>query len=122
MGKIHRPAMISDGRRHSGAGRPCDGTTGQPAAVARERDATLALTADFFAAAMDTITPADELSRQVANAANGPFMPGKPEQGYQLALTPREFFQIGRCLSQPMVARDLGKNFDAFRRPIAQQR
>ena len=25
----------------------------------------------------------------------GPFLPGKPEHGYQLALTPREFFRAG---------------------------
>ncbi len=73
----------------------------------------------FVKAAVDTIIPADELTpsgtdcglatfidRQLAggfgNGARlyrqGPFLPGKPELGYQLPLTPREFFRAGiRC-------------------------
>jgi gluconate 2-dehydrogenase gamma chain len=70
----------------------------------------------FIKAAVDTLIPADELTpsgtdvglalfidRQLAGAfgngarlyRSGPFLPGKPEHGYQLALTPREFFRAG---------------------------
>src|SRR5277367_1465568 len=70
----------------------------------------------FFVAAADTIIPADQLSpsgsdcgvanfidRQLAGAygtgarlyRQGPFPKGKPEQGYQLSLNPREFFRAG---------------------------
>jgi gluconate 2-dehydrogenase gamma chain len=72
--------------------------------------------AAFFAAAVDTIIPADELTpsgtdcgivtfidRQLASAwgggakmyRNGPFRKAKPEYGYQLPLTPRQFFAAG---------------------------
>jgi gluconate 2-dehydrogenase gamma chain len=108
----------------------------QPVAVAPERDAMLVLTvteADFIAAAVDTIIPADELSpsgsecgivtfidRQLASAwgggakmyRGGPFMPGKPEQGYQLALTPREFFQVGVAATNEWSRKTYGKEFD----------
>ena len=70
----------------------------------------------FFTAATDTIIPADNLSpsgsqcgcvtfidRQLASAWGGgakmyragPFMKGTPEQGYQLPLTPHQFFVAG---------------------------
>jgi gluconate 2-dehydrogenase gamma chain len=86
-----------------------------------------------FAAAVDTIIPADELSpsgsecgivsfidRQLASAwgggakmyRGGPFMPGKPEQGYQLALTPREFFQVGVAAANEWSRKTYGKEFD----------
>jgi hypothetical protein len=83
--------------------------------------------ADFIAAAVDTLIPADELSpsgsecgivtfidRQLARAwgggaktyRGGPFRPGKPEQGYQLALTPHGF--SGRhCRGQRAVTQNL---------------
>jgi gluconate 2-dehydrogenase gamma chain len=72
--------------------------------------------AAFIVAAVDTLIPADELSpsgsdcgvavfidRQLGSAWGGgskmyragPFVTGKPEQGYQLALTPREYFSAG---------------------------
>ena len=78
----------------------------------------LALTATeaaFISAAVDAFIPADELSpsgtdceivtfidRQLASAwgggarmyRSGPYQKGKPEQGYQLALTP-ELFSAG---------------------------
>jgi gluconate 2-dehydrogenase gamma chain len=91
-----------------------------PAAPASaEPDTLLLLTATeaaFVSAAVDAIIPADELSpsgtdcglvvfidRQLASEwgggakmyRSGPFHKGKPEQGYQLALTPRDFFQVG---------------------------
>ena len=70
----------------------------------------------FFAAAVDTMIPADELTpsgtdcgivtfidRQLASAwgggakmyRSGPFRKAKPEYGYQLPLTPRQFFAAG---------------------------
>jgi gluconate 2-dehydrogenase gamma chain len=108
----------------------------QPVAAGPERDAMLVLTiteADFITAAVDTIIPADELSpsgsecgvvtfidRQLASAwgggakmyRGGPFMPGKPEQGYQLALTPREFFQVGVAAANQWSRKTYGKEFD----------
>src|SRR5262249_36330111 len=70
----------------------------------------------FMSAMADTLIPADELSpsgtdcgivtyvdRQLAGAygagakmyRSGPFRRGKAEQGYQLALTPRQYFETG---------------------------
>ncbi len=89
--------------------------------------------ADFIAAAADTIIPADELSpsgsecgivtfidRQLASAWGGgakmyragPFVRGKPEQGYQLSLTPLEFFQVGIAEANAWSVRANGKEFD----------
>ncbi|WP_226017495.1 gluconate 2-dehydrogenase subunit 3 family protein [Novosphingobium sp. FKTRR1] len=72
--------------------------------------------AEFLTAAVDTLIPADALSpsasdlgvvvfidRQLAGAwgggarlyRSGPFVKGKPEHGYQLPLTPREYFAAG---------------------------
>jgi gluconate 2-dehydrogenase gamma chain len=72
--------------------------------------------AGFIEAAVDTLIPADDLTpsgsdcgvatfidRQLAGAfgsgarlyRQGPFLQGKPEHGYQLPLTPREFFAVG---------------------------
>jgi gluconate 2-dehydrogenase gamma chain len=89
--------------------------------------------ADFIAAAADTIIPADELSpsgsecgivtfidRQLASAwgggakmyRGGPFMKGKPEQGYQLTLTPLEFFQVGIASANAWSVKTNGKEFD----------
>src|SRR5215467_10146685 len=89
------------------------------AAPAAEPETWLTLTATevaFLSAAADTMIPADELSpsgtdcgvvtyidRQLAGAYGagakmyrmGPFQRGVPEQGYQLALTPREYFAAG---------------------------
>jgi gluconate 2-dehydrogenase gamma chain len=99
-------------------------------------EATLVLTpteADFIAAAADAIIPADELSpsgsdcgivtfidRQLASAwgggakmyRSGPFVKGKPEQGYQLSLTPLEFFQVGIAEANAWSVRTNGKAFD----------
>ena len=87
----------------------------------------------FFAAAADTIIPADELSpsgsqcgvaifidRQLAGAygsgarlyRQGPFVKGKPELGYQLALTPREFFHAGVAAANDWTRKTYGKDFD----------
>ena len=106
------------------------------AAPAPAPEPTLVLTAteaDFVAAAADTIIPADELSpsgsecgivtfidRQLASAwgggakmyRGGPFVKGKPEQGYQLPLTPLEFFQVGIAEANAWSVRTNGKKFD----------
>jgi gluconate 2-dehydrogenase gamma chain len=84
-----------------------------------EAQGWLTLTMDevsFFSAVADIMIPRDELSasgtdcgipvfidRQLAGAWGagakmyraGPFHQGLPEQGYQLSLTPREFFAVG---------------------------
>jgi gluconate 2-dehydrogenase gamma chain len=99
-------------------------------------EATLVLTpteADFIAAAADAIIPADELSpsgsdcgsvtfidRQLASAwgggakmyRSGPFVKGKPEQGYQLSLTPAEFFTVGIAAANDWSRRTYGHDFD----------
>jgi gluconate 2-dehydrogenase gamma chain len=87
----------------------------------------------FIVAAVDTIIPADDLSpsgsecgvatfidRQLASAwgggakmyRSGPFLRGKPEQGYQLALTPREFFLAGIAATNEWCRKTCGKDFD----------
>ncbi len=87
----------------------------------------------FIAAAADTIIPADELSpsggdcgvatfidRQLAGAygsgarlyRDGPFVKGKPELGYQLALNPREFFRAGIEQANEWTRKTYGKEFD----------
>jgi len=87
----------------------------------------------FIVAAIDTLIPADELSpsasdcgvavfidRQLAGAwgagaklyRNGPFHKGKPEQGYQLALTPREFFATGIAATNEWSRKKFGKDYD----------
>ena len=39
---------------------------------------------------------------------SGPFHKGKPEQGYQLALTPREFFAAGIAATNAWSRKDFG--------------
>ncbi|HXW25633.1 MAG TPA: gluconate 2-dehydrogenase subunit 3 family protein [Xanthobacteraceae bacterium] len=89
--------------------------------------------AAFLSAVADTMIPADELSpsgsecgvvvfidRQLAGAygagaktyRNGPFRRGKPEQGYQLALTPREYFATGIVAANEWTRKTYGKEFD----------
>jgi gluconate 2-dehydrogenase gamma chain len=104
--------------------------------VAPEPEPRLTLTETehaFFVAAADAIIPADELSpsgsqcgvptfidRQLAGAygsgarlyREGPFVKGKPELGYQLALTPREFFRAGVAAANDWTRKTYGKEFD----------
>jgi gluconate 2-dehydrogenase gamma chain len=89
--------------------------------------------AAFLSAAYDAIIPADRLSpsgtncglvnyvdRQLAGAwgsgarlyRSGPFVRGKPEQGYQLPLTPREFFAAGIKAANEWSRKTYGKEFD----------
>ena len=114
-----------------------------PAAPAAASEAYLTLTATeaaFLSAAYDTFIPADRLSpsgtecglvtymdRQLAGAwgngarlyRSGPFLKGKPEQGYQLSLTPKEFFQAGIAAANEWSRRTHGKEFD--RLPVAER-
>jgi gluconate 2-dehydrogenase gamma chain len=87
----------------------------------------------FVVAAVDTLIPADELSpsgsdcgiatyidRQLASAWGGgakmyragPFRKGKPEQGYQLPLTPAEFFAAGIAAANAWSRKTYGRDFD----------
>jgi gluconate 2-dehydrogenase gamma chain len=99
-------------------------------------EAYLTLTASeaaFLSAAYDTFIPADRLSpsgtecglvtyidRQLAGAwgngarfyRGGPFAQGKPEHGYQLPLTPREFFTAGIRAANAWSRKTYGKDFD----------
>jgi gluconate 2-dehydrogenase gamma chain len=89
--------------------------------------------AAFLGAVYDTFIPADQFSpsgtdcglvtyidRQLAGAwgngarfyRGGPFLPGKPEQGYQLALTPREYFAAGIKATNEWSRRLYGKELD----------
>jgi gluconate 2-dehydrogenase gamma chain len=105
-----------------------------PAAAADEPLLTLTPTEHaFIVAAVDTLIPADELSpsgsacgvdvfidRQFASAwgggakmyRGGPYRKGKPEQGYQLPLTPREFFAAGIIATNEWTRSRYGKDFD----------
>jgi gluconate 2-dehydrogenase gamma chain len=106
-----------------------------PSAPANEPVAYLtlsALEAAFVSAAADTMIPADELSpsgtdcgvvifvdRQLAGSfgggaklyRSGPFRKGKPEHGYQLALTPREFVGAGIAATNAWIRKVHGKDF-----------
>ncbi len=96
----------------------------------------LVLTAEevaFFSATSDTMIPKDELSpsgsecgvpsfidRQLASAFGagarmyraGPYHQGLPEQGYQLPLTPRDFFAAGVQATNAWSRKTYGKTFD----------
>ncbi len=98
--------------------------------------ALLTLTATeaaFLSAAYDTFIPADRLSPsgtdcglltfidgQLAGAwgggaklyRSGPFIKGTREQGYQLSLTPREFFAAGIKAANAWTRKTYGKDFD----------
>jgi gluconate 2-dehydrogenase gamma chain len=87
----------------------------------------------FVVAAVDTLIPADELSpsgsdcgcavyidRQLASAwgggakmyRTGPYFKGKPEQGYQLPLTPAEFVSVGIAAANEWSRKTYGHDFD----------
>jgi gluconate 2-dehydrogenase gamma chain len=89
--------------------------------------------AAFFTAAVDAMIPADELTpsgsdcgivtfidRQLASAwgggakmyRSGPFRKAAPEYGYQLPLTPREFFAAGVVATNAWTHKVHGKDFD----------
>jgi gluconate 2-dehydrogenase gamma chain len=87
----------------------------------------------FVVAAVDTLIPPDELSpsgsdcgcavyidRQLASAWGGgakmyragPYFKGKPEQGYQLPLTPAEFMKAGIAAANTWSRKTYGRDFD----------
>jgi gluconate 2-dehydrogenase gamma chain len=89
----------------------------------------------FLAAAADTLIPADDLSpsgsdcgvvdfmaRELAGSwgegarlyRDGPVQPGKPEQGYQLSLTPQQLFRAGIAAADAWCDRSYGKSFAAL--------
>ena len=92
----------------------------------------------FFSAAADTIIPTDALSpsgsecgvpvfidRQLAGAWGGgdrmyragPYVKGTPEQGYQLPLTPHQFFVVGVRAADAWCEKTYGKTFDRLDQP-----
>ena len=112
------------------------GPAAVPAAAASNEPVTYltlsALEAAFLCAVADTMIPADELSpsgtdcgvvvfidRQLAGSfgggaklyRSGPFRKGKPEHGYQLSLTPREFVGVGITATNDWVRKVHGKDF-----------
>jgi gluconate 2-dehydrogenase gamma chain len=114
---------------------PATPTAAAPSAQDSEPFVTLSASeAAFIVAAVDTLIPADELSpsgsdcgvavfidRQLGSAwgggakmyRSGPFHKGKPEQGYQLALTPREYFAAGIAAANAWSRKNFGgKDFD----------
>jgi gluconate 2-dehydrogenase gamma chain len=117
---------------------PAEAQPATPAAAPAAPDAEplLTLTATehaFIVAAVDTIIPADELSpsgsdcgcatyidRQLASAwgggakmyRSGPYFKGKPEQGYQLPLTPAEFITTGIAAANAWSRKTYGRDFD----------
>jgi gluconate 2-dehydrogenase gamma chain len=122
------------------AAGPVSAKTDSPAvAQSKEPDPLLTLNATeaaFITAVVDTLIPRDDLSpsasecgvttfidRQLAGAygsgarlyRDGPFLPGKPEHGYQLALTPREYFRAGISAANEWSLRTYGKDLDRLR-------
>jgi gluconate 2-dehydrogenase gamma chain len=86
----------------------------------------------FLNAAVDTLIPADHLSPSGSDCGvvdfiegqlttawgegaglyrDGPFFPGKPEHGYQLALTPRELLRAGIAAADAWTCDVHGKDF-----------
>jgi gluconate 2-dehydrogenase gamma chain len=124
----------------AGTAAPAEAQTTAAAAPAAaptaEPETWLTLTATevaFLSAVADTMIPADELSpsgtdcgvvtyidRQLAGAYGagakmyrmGPFRRGKPEQGYQLALTPRQYVEVGIAAANDWSRKTFGKEFD----------
>ena len=47
----------------------------------------------------------------------GPFLKGTPEQGYQLALTPHQFFVAGIAAANTWCEKTYGKTFDRLEQP-----
>ena len=112
-----------------------------PPASPPAAEALLTLTATeaaFLSAAYDTFIPADRLSPsgtdcglltfidgQLAGAwgggaklyRSGPFIKGTREQGYQLSLTPREFFAAGIRATNAWTRKTYGKDFDRLAPP-----
>jgi gluconate 2-dehydrogenase gamma chain len=112
---------------------PASDANPQPPPAAEPLLTLTATEAAFLSAAYDTFIPADRLSpsgtdcgllafidRQLAGAwgggaklyRGGPFVKGTREQGYQLSLTPREFFGAGIKAANAWTRKAYGKDFD----------
>src|SRR6267154_502584 len=122
----------------AGLAAPAAAQTPTPAAPATNNEPPpllilSATEAAFMAAVADTMIPADALSpsgtdcgivtfvdRQLASAwgggakmyRSGPFRKAKPEYGYQLPLTPRQFFAAGIVAANGWTHKVYGKDFD----------
>jgi gluconate 2-dehydrogenase gamma chain len=105
-----------------------------PAAASVDTYQTLNATEQaFIQAVVDTFIPKDDLTpsgtdcgvavfidRQLAGAygtgsrfyRSGPFLKGKPEHGYQLALTPQEYFKQGIAETNAWSRKTYGKDLD----------
>ncbi|HEY3918140.1 MAG TPA: gluconate 2-dehydrogenase subunit 3 family protein [Stellaceae bacterium] len=91
--------------------------------------------AAFLKAAADTVIPADALSPAASDCGvidfidcelagsygegarlyrDGPIAKGKPEHGYQLGLTPREFFRRGIAAAEIWTQARFGMDFSAL--------
>ena len=127
---------VAAGLAPSGAAQAQQPTAAASPAPTPEPEQFVTLTAPeaaFIVAVVDTLIPADELSpsgsdcgvaifidRQLGSAwgggakmyRGGPFHKGKPEQGYQLPLTPREFFAAGIAAANAWTRQTYGKDFD----------
>ena len=141
MAKIPRRGFLAGaGAASASAAALTAALTAKPteaaAADAAPVEAWLVLTAEevaFFSATSDAMIPKDELSpsgsecgvpvfidRQLASAFGagarmyraGPFHQGAPEQGYQLPLTPRDFFAAGVEATNAWSRKTYGKTFD----------
>ena len=119
-----------------GLPRAAEAQTAQVQAADPAAEPLLTLSADeaaFLSAVYDTIIPDDKLSpsgtdcgcvtyidRQLAGAwgngarmyRNGPYLPARPEHGYQLPLTPREYFAAGIKAANAWAVKTHGKTFD----------
>jgi len=141
MAKIPRRGFLAGAGAASASAAALTAALTTKPAEAAAADATpvetwLVLTAEevaFFSATSDTMIPKDELSpsgsecgvptfidRQLASAFGagarmyraGPFHQGTPEQGYQLPLTPRDFFAAGVEATNAWSRKTYGKTFD----------
>ena len=133
LGGLAGTALAAGLTETAEAQQPTISTPPPPAADTEPFVTLTALEAAFIVAAVDTLIPADELSpsgsdcgvaifidRQLGSAWGGgaktyragPYLKGKPEQGYQLALTPREFFAAGITAANAWSRKTYGKDFD----------
>jgi gluconate 2-dehydrogenase gamma chain len=134
-GTVAAAVMTPAAPAHAQSGPP-QHPSAPASAGSAEPEAMVTLTpteAAFFSAVADTIIPPDALSpsgtecgivtfidRQLAGAwgggakmyRSGPFRKAKPEYGYQLPLTPREFFAAGIVATNAWVNKIYGKDFD----------
>ena len=127
---------IAAGMSEQGQAQPQPPAPAAAVAPAPDTDPFVTLTAAeaaFIVAAVDTLIPADELSpsgsdcgvaifidRQLGSAwgggakmyRSGPFHKGKPEQGYQLPLSPADFIRAGIAAGNEWSRKTYGHDFD----------